>query len=208
MTWHAVTHLADTRAAAASSSGVNGTTDGLRRSNRLGDGRSGGTISICPEVLVEGRDKGICVGAGVGEGGDGSWPWARSGVEGEGEWGRESRDGVDIVSAVFNPRDRWAEARLVISHTKFLHFNRRLFLHLAFLPSDRCLHSLYQIRCCIRILRVASRNQLQQSPCQLQVSPLQYIIVSRNIHRRASPLRHRFPYTISLITRHCGLATM
>jgi hypothetical protein len=49
---------------------------------------------------------------------------------------------VDIVSAVFNPRDRWAKARLVISHTKFLHFNRRLLLHLAFLPSDRRLHSL------------------------------------------------------------------
>jgi len=142
VTGHAVTHLADTRAAAASSSGANGTTGGLRRSKRLGDGRTGGIISICPEVLAEGRDGALGVGAGVGEGGDGSWLWARSGVEGEGEWGRESRDGVDIVSAVFNPRDRWAKARLVISHTNFLHFNRRLFLHLALLPSNRCLHSL------------------------------------------------------------------
>jgi hypothetical protein len=98
MTWHAVTHLADTRAAAASSSGVNGTTDGLRRSKRLGDGRTGAMISICPEVLAEGRDRAMGVGAEVGEGGDGSWLWARSGVGGEGEWGRESRDGVDIVS--------------------------------------------------------------------------------------------------------------
>ena len=142
MTWHAVTHLADTRAAAASSSGVSGTTDGLRRSRRLGDGRAGGIISICPEVLAEGRHRATGVGAGVGEGGDGSWVWLRSGVEGEGEWGRERRDGVDIVSGVFNPRDRWAKTRLVISHTKFLHFNRRLFLHLAFLPSNRRLHSL------------------------------------------------------------------
>ncbi len=102
MTGHAVTHLADTRAAAASSSGVNGTTGGLRRCKRLGDGRSGGIISICPEVLAEGRDRALGVGAGVGEGGDGdgTWLWARSGVEGEGEWGREKRDGVDIVSAV------------------------------------------------------------------------------------------------------------
>jgi hypothetical protein len=103
MTWHAVTHLADTRAAAASSSGVNGTAGGLRRIKRLGDGRAGGIISICPEVLVEGRDRAIGVGAGVGEGGDGSWLWTKSGVEGEGEWGRESRDGVDIVSAVLIP---------------------------------------------------------------------------------------------------------
>jgi hypothetical protein len=55
-------------------------------------------ISICPEVLAEGRDRAMGVGAEVGEGGDGSWLWARSGVGGEGEWGRESRDGVDIVS--------------------------------------------------------------------------------------------------------------
>jgi hypothetical protein len=136
VTGHAVTHLADTRAAAASSSEVNGITGGLRRIKRLGDG---GIISICPKVLAEGA---LGVGAGVGEGGDGSWLWAKSGVEEEGEWGRESRDGVDIVSAVFNPRDRWAKARLVISHTKFLHFNRRLFLHLAFLPSNRSLDSL------------------------------------------------------------------
>jgi hypothetical protein len=82
VTGHAVTHLAETRAAAASSSGVNGTTGGLRRSKRLGDGRAGGIISICPEVLAEGWDRAIGVGAGVGEGGDGSWLWGRSGDEG------------------------------------------------------------------------------------------------------------------------------
>lgn len=82
--WSAVKReatLADTRAAAASSSGVNGTTGGLRLSKRLGDGRAGGIISICPEVLAEGREVAIGVGAGVGEGGDGSWLWAKSGVE-------------------------------------------------------------------------------------------------------------------------------
>jgi hypothetical protein len=77
----AVTYLADTRAAAASSSGVNGTTGGLRRCERLGDGRVGGMMSIGPEVLAEGRDRAVGVGAGVGEGGDGSW---LCGVEGDG----------------------------------------------------------------------------------------------------------------------------
>jgi hypothetical protein len=101
VTGHAVTHLADTRAAAASSSEVNGTTGGLRRCKRLG--RSGGIISICPEVLAEGREGALGVGAGVGEGGDGTWLWGRSGVEGEGERGGESRDGVDIVSGVEIP---------------------------------------------------------------------------------------------------------
>ena len=127
VTGNTVTHLADTLAAAASSSGVNGTTGGLRRSRRLGDGRSGGIISICPEVLAEGRDWALGVGAGVGEGGDGSWLWAKSGVEGEGEWGRERRDGVDIVSAVLmlipvtarTNNVGWPKPRLVISHTNF-----------------------------------------------------------------------------------------
>jgi hypothetical protein len=149
VTENAATHLADARAAAASSSGVNGTTGGLRRSRRLGDGRSGGMISICPEVLAEGRDRASGVGAGVGDGGDGSWLWARSGVEG-GEWGRERRDGVDIVSAVFsvNPRDRENEQRWLATTATchfthyFLHFNRRLFLHLTFLPSNRRLDPL------------------------------------------------------------------
>ncbi len=99
VTGHAVTHLADTRTAAASSSGVNGTTGGLRRYKRLGEGRAGGIISICPEVLAEGRERALGVRTGVGKGGDGSWLWARSGVEGEGERGGESSDAVDIVSA-------------------------------------------------------------------------------------------------------------
>ena len=39
-------------------------------------------ISIGPEVLAEGRDGALGVGAGVGERGGGSWLW---GVEGDGE---------------------------------------------------------------------------------------------------------------------------
>jgi hypothetical protein len=81
VTGDAVTYLADTRAAAASSSGVNGTMGGLRRCELVGDGRMGGIISIGPDVLAEGRDRAVGVGAGVGEGGDGSW---LCGVEGDG----------------------------------------------------------------------------------------------------------------------------
>jgi hypothetical protein len=72
MTRLAVTYLADIRAAAASSSGVRGTTGALRRWKRLGEGRSGGVMSIGPEVLVDGTDWALGVGAGVGEGGDGT----------------------------------------------------------------------------------------------------------------------------------------
>lgn len=82
MTENAVTYLADTRAAAASSSGVNETTGGLRRCKRLGEGRTGGMRSIGPDVLAEGRDGAVGVGAGVGERGGGSWLW---GDEGDGE---------------------------------------------------------------------------------------------------------------------------
>jgi hypothetical protein len=69
MTRLVTAYLPDTRAAAASSSGVRGTTGGLRRCKRLGEGRSGGIMSIGPEVLADGTDWTLGVGAGVGEGG-------------------------------------------------------------------------------------------------------------------------------------------
>ena len=67
----ATTYLADTRAAAASSSGARGTRGGLLRCKRLGEGRSGGMMSIGPDVLAEGTERasGAGVGVGVGEGG-------------------------------------------------------------------------------------------------------------------------------------------
>ena len=67
----ATTYLADTRAAAASSSGVRGTTGGLLRCKRLGEGRSGGIMSIGPEVLADGMEWALGVKVGVGEGGGG-----------------------------------------------------------------------------------------------------------------------------------------
>lgn len=70
---HVVTHLADTCAAAASSSGVKGTMGGLRRCKRLGEGNRGGTISIWPDVLADGMGCVLGVGADGGERGGGSW---------------------------------------------------------------------------------------------------------------------------------------
>jgi len=67
------TYLAETRAAAASSSGVRGTTGGLRLCKRLGEGRTGGIMSIGPELLADGTDWALDVGTGVAESGDGSW---------------------------------------------------------------------------------------------------------------------------------------
>jgi len=75
----AVTYLADTCEAAASSSGVKGTTGGLRRCKRLGDGRAGGIKSIGSDVLADGTEWEIGVGGGRGDGSLGS------GVEVEGE---------------------------------------------------------------------------------------------------------------------------
>ena len=68
----AMTYLDETRAAAASSSGVRGTTGGLRLCKRLGEGRTGGIKSIGPEVLADGTDWALEVGTGVAESGDGS----------------------------------------------------------------------------------------------------------------------------------------
>lgn len=80
-----MTYLADTRAAATSSSGVRGTTGGLRLCKRLGEGRTGVIMSIGPEVLADGTDWALDVGTGVAESGDGSWDCVRSGVEAEGD---------------------------------------------------------------------------------------------------------------------------
>ena len=67
-----MTYLDETRAAAASSSGVRGTTGGLRLCKRLGDVRIGGIKSIGPEVLADGTGWTLEVGSGVAESGDGS----------------------------------------------------------------------------------------------------------------------------------------
>ena len=66
-----MTYLADTRAAAASSSGVRGTRGGLRLCKRLGERRTGGITSIGREVLADGTEWSLDVGAGVAESGDG-----------------------------------------------------------------------------------------------------------------------------------------
>jgi hypothetical protein len=81
-TRNGATHLDDTRAAAASSSRVKGTTGGLRRCKQLGDGGAGRSISIGPDVLAEGTGREVGASAGAGEGGGGSCVWVGSG-EGE-----------------------------------------------------------------------------------------------------------------------------
>lgn len=70
---------------------------GRRRCKRLGDGGGAGA-----DVLAEGTDCALGVDAEVAEGGGGSWSSGRSGVEAEGDWGRERCGVLDMVSCLFS----------------------------------------------------------------------------------------------------------
>ena len=77
-----------------------GTTGDRRRRKRLGDGNTGAG-GAGADVLAEGSDWALGVDGEVAERGGGSWSRGRSGIEAEGDWGRESSGVLDMVSCLF-----------------------------------------------------------------------------------------------------------